>query len=65
MKIAFNIPQTPLVRVEYVKGRVAYHAIIKRPQDNVALFAAMLTRQVNAAMIRRVTEHKPNVMKQS
>lgn len=63
MKIAFNIPQSQKIRVEYVRGSTKYSAVIPRPQNNDELACVMLKRQVGMSQIRSVNEFVPNVVR--
>ena len=57
LTIAFRIPSTRLVRVEY-KGRESrpalYSAVIPNPQDNYNLQTRMLMRKIGISQIVNV-----------
>ena len=54
MKIAFNLPKTEKVIVEYVSNGVKYSAIIVNPKDNDSLAVAMLSKKIGMSQIRDV-----------
>jgi len=58
--IAFSIPRTRLVGVEYWKDGVRYIATIENPKDNRNLCLTMLKRKV---AMRQVESVKPVIEK--
>jgi hypothetical protein len=59
MKVAFAIPETPMIRVIYTKNGTNYAAVIANPKGTDGLVAAMLTRQAGVSQIVRLEPIQP------
>jgi len=52
--ILFSIPDTNLVRVNYIREGVRYSAVLSNPRTNQRLRAVMLARQVSMSQVQDV-----------
>lgn len=61
MKLAFAMPTSPLIRVEYMVGNVKYATTIPNPKSNDSLAIEMLKKKVGMSQIKDVLPLMLNV----
>ena len=59
MKLAFTLPETPMLRVIYTKSGTNYSAVISNPHTADGLLTAMLARQCGSSQIIRLEPIQP------
>ena len=61
MKIAFQLPTTEMIQVDYITGGVLYKKIMKNPRDNGLLAIALSRQKVEMKQVKDVREFAPLV----